>query len=148
MPDALTSPASLETLLRLAGVCQLILVAASPAIPRVLRWKEELQASVRPLTRQLFWTYACYIWVSHLAFGLLSTFLPHLLVDGGPLARLVSGFIATWWSARLVIQFTYFDRSATPPGRLYWLAEPALVLLFVGLSSVYWLVAWAPLPRP
>jgi len=148
MPESLTSPATLETLVRLAGICQLILVVASPAIPRVLGWREELQRSVRPLTRQLFWTYAGSIWVSHMAFGLLSTFGSHLLVARSPLAGLVAAFIATWWSARLVIQFTYFDRSAAPPGLLFKLAEPALVLLFVALVSVYWLVAWADFARP
>ena len=145
MPDALRSPATLQALVKLAGVCQLILVVASPAIPRVLGWKEELRKGVRPLTRQLFWTYAVYIWVSHLAFGLLSTFGSHLLVARGTLPGVVACFIATWWNARLVIQFTYFDRSAAPSGPLYKLAEPALVLLFVSLTCVYWLVAWSDL---
>jgi hypothetical protein len=142
MPDALRSPATLQALVKIAGICQLILVVASPAIPRVLGWKEELRKGVRPLTRQLFWTYAVYIWICHLLFGLLSTFGSHLLLSRTTLAGLVGGFIAAWWNARLVIQFTYFDRSAAPPGRLYKLAEPALVLLFVSLTSVYWLVVW------
>lgn len=137
MPESLTSPATLETLVRLAGIGQLVLVAASPAIPRTLGWREELARSVRPLTRQLFWTWATYVWLTHLAFGLLSTFGAPLLVARTPLAGLVCGFIATWWAARLVIQFTYFDRSAAPPGRLYKLAEPALVALFAGLAAVY-----------
>src|SRR5262245_31997045 len=140
--------ATLETLVRVAGVCQLLLVLASPAIPRVLGWREELQRSVRPLTRQLFWTYALYIWVSHIAFSLISLLGAHMLVDGSRLAGCVAAFIATWWSARLVIQFTYFDRGAAPPGALFKLAEPALVLLFISLSTVYWLVAYADLVRP
>jgi hypothetical protein len=147
MPDKLTDAATLQTLVRLAGFCQLILVVVSPAIPRALNWKEELRTSVRPLTRQLFWTYAVYIWVSHMAFGLISTLGAHLLVSRSTLSGLVAAFIATWWSARLVIQFTYFDRSAAPPGAIYKLAEPLLVLLFVSLVSVYWLVAWHDLAR-
>jgi len=43
-----------------AGVGQLALIVASLAIPRVLRWREET-AKLRPLTRQVFWTYAIYI---------------------------------------------------------------------------------------
>ena len=148
MPYTLDSPAVLETLVRLAGAGQLVLVAASAAIPRVLGWREEMAARVRPLTRQVFWTWAGYIWTSHLAFGLLSALGPGLLVNRSPLAALVAAFIATWWSARIVIQFTYFDRSAAPPGALYKLAEPALVTLFVCLASIYWLVVRADLVRP
>ena len=55
-----------------AGVGQLVLVAASLAIPRALRWPEDL-AKLRPLTRQVFWTYAGYIWATNLAF--LATFV-------------------------------------------------------------------------
>ena len=83
-----------------AGVGQLVLVAASLAIPRVLRWSEDL-ARLRPLTRQVFWTYAGYIWATNLAFGLVSTFAPGWLLDRTPLAGAVCGFIATYWGARL-----------------------------------------------
>lgn len=148
MPDSFLAPATLETLVRLAGIGQLLLVLASPAIPRVLGWREELAKNVRPLTREVFWTWAAYVWLTHMAFGALSTFAPRLLVDRTPLAGLVSSFIATWWGARIVIQFTYFDRSAAPPGRIFKLAEPALVLLFVVLAAVYGTVAFVNLTRP
>ena len=148
MPDSLPSPETLETLVRLAGIGQLLLVAASPAIPLVLGWKDEVARGVRPLTRQVFWTWGAYIWMSHMAFGILSTFGAGLLVNRTPLAGLVSAFIAAWWGARLVIQFTYFDRSAAPPGRVYRLGEVALVALFVGLVSVYAAVAYATFAPP
>jgi len=50
----------LEELIRMAGIGQLLLAAASLAIPRVLGWKEEL-ARLRPLTRQVF-LYVLYWW--------------------------------------------------------------------------------------
>ena len=81
-----------------AGVGQLALVVASLAIPRVLRWPEDL-ARLRPLTRQVFWTYAGYIWATNLAFGLVSAFAPGWLLDRTPLAGAVCGFIATYWGA-------------------------------------------------
>ena len=62
-----------ETLLIAAGVGQLILISAGLAIPRVLRWPEDV-ARLRPLTRQVFWTYAGYIWATNLSFGLVSAF--------------------------------------------------------------------------
>jgi hypothetical protein len=125
-----------HTLLIAAGLGQLILVVASLAIPRVLRWPEDL-ARLRPLTRQVFWTYAGYIWVTNLSFGLVSAFAPRWLLDRTPLAGAVCGFIATYWGARVVIQFAYFDRSDAPRGLRYTLGEAALVVLFVGLTLVY-----------
>lgn len=123
-----------------AGVGQLSLVVGSLAIPRVLRWREDL-AKLRPLTRQVFWTYAGYIWATNLAFGLLSTFAPRRILDGSPLAGAVCGFIATYWGARVAIQFLYFDRSDAPPGLATRLAEAALIVLFVYLTAVFGAVA-------
>jgi hypothetical protein len=119
-----------------AGVSQIVLIVASLAIPRVLRWREET-AKLRPLTRQVFWTYAGYIWATNLCFGLVSTFLPAALLDGSPLAAAVTAFIAFYWGARLVIQFTYFDRSDVPHGWHVRLAEAGLVALFLFLALVY-----------
>jgi hypothetical protein len=142
---SLLAPATLETLVRLAGIGQLVLVAASLAIPRVLGWRDETARGLRPLTRQVFWTWGAYIWLTHMAFGLLSAFGPHLLVDGTRLAGIVAAFIATWWAARLVVQFTYFDRSATGEGLRFKLAEVGLVALFAGLAVVYGLAAFVDL---
>ncbi len=143
-------PITLRTLVVLAGVGQLVLVVASLAIPRMLGWKEDVRR-LRPLTRQVFWTYAGYIWATNLSFGLLSTFGASFLLDGSPLAGAVAGYITAYWAARVAIQFFYFDRSdaslAEAPGaRLYGgklmrLGEAALVLLFVSLTVVYGAVA-------
>jgi hypothetical protein len=130
-----------KTLLVLAGIGQLALSLASLAIPRVLRWREET-AKLRPLTRQVFWTYAGYILCFHVAFGLLSALAPQLLLDRTPLARTVAGFIAVYWGVRLALQFFCFDRSERPPGALGVLAEAALTALFLGLTIVYALVAF------
>jgi hypothetical protein len=119
-----------------AGIGQLGLVAASLAIPRALRWPEEL-ARLRPLTRQVFWVYAAYIWCTNLSFGLISAFAPRWLLDRTPLAGAVSAFIAVYWGARLVIQFAYFDRTDAPKGPLFAAGETALVGLFLSLTLVY-----------
>jgi hypothetical protein len=129
-----------KTLLVLAGVGQLLLSVASLAIPRVLRWREET-AKLRPLTRQVFWTYAGYILSFHVAFGLLSAFAPELLLDRTPLARAVAGFIAVYWTVRLALQFFCFDRTERPPGAFGKMAEAALTTLFLGLTIIYALVA-------
>ena len=123
-------------LMRLAGLAQLGLAIGSLAIPRVLGWRAQT-AALEPLTRQVFWTYALYIWSAHVAFGAVSVARPELLVDGSPLARCVCGFIAAWWSVRLVLQFAVMDRSARPPGRVFAVLGACLEALFVGLALVY-----------
>ena len=123
-----------------AGIGQLGLVAASLAIPCALRWTEDL-ARLRPLTRQVFWVYAAYIWCTNLAFGLISALAPRWLLDRSPLAGAVSTYIAIYWGARLVVQFTYFDRADAPKGPLFLVAEAALVVLLLLLTLVYGAVA-------
>jgi len=127
--------AHLPTLVVIAGAGQLALIAASVFIPRVLRWGEDT-AKLRPLTRQVFWTYAIYIWCTNLAFGLVSL-RPGWLLDRSRLAGCVTGFISAYWVGRVLIQFFYFDRSDAPAGLHIRLAEVALIVLFIYLSLVY-----------
>jgi hypothetical protein len=82
-----------DQLIIAAGIGRLGLVAVSLAIPRALRWPEDL-AKLRPLTRQVFWVYAAYIWCTNLAFGLISAFAPYWLLDRTPLAGAVSAYLA------------------------------------------------------
>lgn len=134
----------MRALVVLAGLGQLALALASLAIPRVLRWREDT-AQLRPLTRQVFWTYAAYIWCTNVAFGVLSTLAPERLLDRSPLARMVAGFIALYWGARVFVQFFWFDRSDAPPGAHVKLAEVAMVALFVALTALYgWIALLAP----
>ncbi len=126
----------MKVLLILAGAGQLGLALCSLALPRILRWGDDL-AKLRPLTRQVFWTYAAYIWATNICFGVVSAFAPHWLLDRSPLARVVAGYIAVYWGARVLVQFFYFDRSEAPSGAFYKMAEMALVGLFVFLTAVY-----------
>jgi hypothetical protein len=126
----------LRSLIIVAGVGQLLLVLGSLAIPRILNWNEDLRR-VRPLTRQVFWTYAAYIWTTNVCFGLVGVIIPGSLLDGSRLAIAVCGFITLYWLIRIVVQFAYFDRSARPPGNAFKLLEFALVGLFVYLTLVH-----------
>lgn len=135
MPSSPTFFFRLPTLVLLAAIGQIVLIVASLAIPRVLGWRAET-AKLRPLTRQVFWTYAAYIWATNLSFGLVSLH-PAWLLDGSPLAAGVTGFISVYWIGRVGIQFFYFDRGDAPSGPLVRLAEVGLVALFVYLAAVY-----------
>ena len=124
------------TLLQLAGIVQILLTLLSLLIPKILNWRAEL-VQVRPLIKQMFWTYAGYILMINLCFGLLSFSAANDLVNGSKLALCINGFITIYWISRVLIQFFYFDRTSFPTGNWYKLGEALLVLLFVFLSSVY-----------
>jgi UDP-N-acetylmuramyl pentapeptide phosphotransferase/UDP-N-acetylglucosamine-1-phosphate transferase len=126
-------------LIFLAGLAQIALVLGSFPIPKILNWKPEL-AKVNVLIKQMFYTYAAYILVINLCFGLLSVFYCDELTDGSALARLVNGFIAFYWLSRIGVQFLYFDRNSFPTGKWSKLGEMVLVLLFTFLIAVY---SWA-----
>ncbi|MBW4889400.1 hypothetical protein KXQ82_06725 [Mucilaginibacter sp. HMF5004] len=130
---------TLQQFIRVAGLAQIVLAGGSIAIPGVLKWREQL-SHVRPLIRQMFWTYAAYIFVINLCFGLVSLFAYRDITNTSTLSTLVTGFIALYWISRVLVQFLYFDRSDFPKGKLNQLAEVALVLLFITLSVIY---SWA-----
>jgi len=131
----------MKTLIVLAGIGQLGLVAASMMIPRLLHWREEI-GKLRRLTQTVFTTYAFYIAGTNLAFGLLSTLKPEWLLAGSGLARSVAGFISVYWGTRLLLQFTYYDRKDAPSGLIFRIAEWALAALFLYCAGVYGYVAW------
>lgn len=135
-------------LLRVAGLSQIALIIGSLAIPKVLGWREDLK-DLKVLLRQMFWTYAGYIWATNLSFGLISFFGPQLLLDHSPLATCVCGFIFAYWLARIVIQWTYFDVSELPTGLFHTIAKWLLEILFLALTVVYGMAIYVnlqPLP--
>ncbi|HEX8024040.1 hypothetical protein [Mucilaginibacter sp.] len=130
---------NIQLLLRLAGLAQIALVIGSFAIPRILNWRGELE-KVQTLIKQMFWTYAAYILVINLCFGLVSVFCYRELSNSSRLATLLTAFIAVYWISRVLIQFFYFDRATFSKGLWHKLGEVVLVTLFVFLSIVY---SWA-----
>ena len=132
--------ATLETLILAAGVGQLVLAAASTAIPAQLGWREKL-ASVDPLLRRIFWVYAGYILGTNVALGIVSILAAGALAQPSTLAFCVAAFAVVYWGARLLIQFIWF-RGLAPSGWKFRAAEAALVVLFVFLTATYALAAW------
>lgn len=130
----------LRHLIILGGLIQLAIAATSLAIPRLLDWRSDL-ASLQPLTRQVFWTYAGYTLGTNTAFAALSLAGAGWLVDGSPLAAAVTGFIALYWSARVAVQFLHYDRAATRARTLFRAAEVLYVSAFSYLGVVYGVAA-------
>jgi hypothetical protein len=85
----------------------------------------------------MFWTYAAYIFVINLCFGVLSILAFRELTNGSRLAIAITGFIAVYWISRVLIQFLYFDRANFPTGKWNKAGEVILVSVFIFLSVVY-----------
>lgn len=119
-----------------AGICQLTIVLASFRLPGVLGWEADLD-KMNPLNRQIFKVYSLYILAINLCFALLSLILTGYLIDGTVLAIAVSLFMAVYWGVRMVLQFTYYDTSHKPDGKLYALAEIYFSAVFIFLTVTY-----------
>ncbi len=113
-----------------------MLGVASLAVPRALSWKQHLE-TLPLLLRQMFWTYAGYILVINISFGVVTLLGADELLNGSFPAKSITLFIAVYWLARIVIQYTYFDKTDAPKGLIYTLGETALVTLFVVFTIVY-----------
>jgi len=120
---------TLDTLIFIAGVLHLGLLIASFLTPQVLDWRRELR-SLHPMTRHLIWVHGTFIVLTIIGFGILSLTCAASLASGDRLARVLCGFIAIFWLARLAIQLALFD------------ARPLLTTLFLklgyhGLTAVF-----------
>ncbi|WP_193213015.1 hypothetical protein [Luteolibacter marinus] len=128
--------------LQLGGWSLVVLCIASLWIPKMLGWREKV-AGLTPLMREVWWTYSCYIWGSHVFFAVLALGFPDWLTGRSPAAAAMSGFMLLWWSVRLWLQFFGYDLAevaTTPANRI---AKHLLTLLFLSLVTLYsLLLAW------
>ena len=130
---------NLATLLLLGGICHFGILTASALVPRVLNWRDELR-KLQPLCRHLVWTHGVFIVLVIVAFGSISVAAAPDLAGGSRLARLVCGFIAAFWLARLAIQLFLFDATPFLTNRWLKLGYHGLTAVFTYLGLAY---AWA-----
>ena len=125
----------MANLIFLAGFAQLGVLIAAMQVPSRLKWSTEL-GSLPRVHRQMHWVYAGFITLSIVAFSVLSIFHARELAAGGPLARMICGYIAVWWTARLALQ-PVFD--IKPYLTAWWLrlGYRLMTAVFAGLATVY-----------
>jgi hypothetical protein len=130
---------TLPTAFQLAGAAHLISLTAMIVAPLRLGWKEEL-ARLPRLLRQMCNVYSLYTGGTIVACGMVSLVCAGELSTGSPLARAVCGYIALFWSVRLVLQVYYDFRPYLTNG---WLRAGyhSLTVLFVGFAGFYGWVA-------
>ncbi|HVU17979.1 MAG TPA: hypothetical protein VHD32_13720 [Candidatus Didemnitutus sp.] len=95
-------------ILKLAAVAHLGLIAAGLLMPQATGlWAETERLS--PFGRGLFRTYYAFIGLCLVSFGLGSWIFAPELVSGTPLARALCGFLAVFWTIRLVAAVWVLD---------------------------------------
>ena len=126
-------------IIKLAGYMQIALCIGSLVIPKLLNWKGELN-NVSKIIRQIFWTYAGYIFMINLFFGVITVLGAEAFLEKSFFSITLSLFIFLYWLTRVLIQFFYFDTKSAPQGKIYKIGEVALVVVFISLTLVYgWL---------
>src|SRR6476659_7427819 len=111
---------AMENLIRVGGVCHFGILTASATLPFVLNWRKSLGALPK-IERQLVMAWASFIVLVIIGFGTLSLVHAGTLAAGSPLARAVCGFIAFFWSFRLVWQFFVYEVKDTIQANTRWL---------------------------
>ena len=131
--------------LRFAGIGLFLLAAAHLLFPRQFRWREEL-GQLSLLNRQIFLVHTFFICLVLVMMGALSAVWTKALLQPTPLARLILGGFALFWSVRLIFQWFVYDSRLWKGDRLH----TAMHLLFTGvwayLTAVYGYGWWVTHP--
>lgn len=130
----------LATLIFLAGIAHLCILAASALVPFRLNWREEL-GSLSRLHRQMYWVYGGYVVLSIVAFGLISISHARELASGSGLARAFCLYVAMFWGIRITLQWILDVKEHLTT---WWLrlGYHGLTVVFAYLTIVY---GWAAL---
>jgi hypothetical protein len=125
-----------DAALWLAAGGHFLVLAASYRVPEELEWDEDL-ASLTSLNRKLMWTYGGFIVLTIVAFGVMSAAFHAQLVAGTPVALGLCAFVATFWTARILVDTLYFSHDDWPEGVEYVVGHALLTSLFAFLVVVY-----------
>jgi hypothetical protein len=137
-----------DWILWLAGGGHFVILAASFQVPFRLRWKQDL-AQLMPLNRKLLWVQSGFTVLTIIAFAILTLALHAELLRGERAALGLAGFIASYWTARILVDAFYFSHEDWPPGQSFLVGHILLTSLFVGLAASYWaLFFWQVCVRP
>lgn len=101
---------ALAPLIQIAGVVQLLILAANFALPKRLALDRFLPR-LSPILRQMFLVHWIYILIVILLFSGVSLIFPDDLAGGSGLGRAFSAALALFWTSRLVVQLLYYDRA-------------------------------------
>lgn len=124
-----------------AGAGHFLILIASFQVPRQLRWKTDL-AQLMPFNRKLLWVQGSFTVLTIMAFGTLLLVLHEELLRGDRAALALAVFIASYWTARILVDAFYFSHRDWPQGRRFVVGHVLLTSLFIVLAGVDWALVW------
>lgn len=129
----------LNVALWLAAVGHLCVLGASFQVPYRLGWKEDLP-KMRPFNQKLMYVYGGFTVLTILAFGVLTFLLHDEMLHGERAATALAVFIAIYWTARIGVDFLYYEHHDWPQGAQFVIGHAMLTGLFCALAITYWAV--------
>jgi alginate O-acetyltransferase complex protein AlgI len=120
----------------LVGLAHFVILFASFQLPYRLGWKRDLQ-QLMPFNRKLLWVQSGFTVLTIVGFGTLTLLLHQELLRGDRAALALAGFIAIYWSSRILVDAFYFSHSDWPKGPMFVVGHTLLTLLFCSLAVSY-----------
>jgi len=125
-----------------AAIGHVLILIASFQVPARMRWKEDI-AKLTRFNQKIFWVYAVYILFCIVGFAAATWRLHNEFLAGEPAARCVAGFIAAFWTIRVLVDLFWYDHRDWPQGNALVTGHALLTSLFCTLATVYWFaVLW------
>ena len=90
-----------------------------------------------PFNRKLLWVQSGFTVLTIVGFGTLTLLLHQELLRGDRAALVLAGFIAIYWSSRILVDAFYFSHSDWPKGPMFVVGHTLLTLLFCSLAVSY-----------
>ena len=116
-----------------------VLAASLQALLR-LGWRDDI-AKLRRFNQKVFWVYGFYILLSIVSFAVLTWRLHDAFLAGDTTARWLAGFIAVFWTVRVLVDVFCYDHRDWPPGNAMVAGHALVTTLFCFLATVYWVAA-------
>ena len=129
----------LNLALWLGALGHFCVLGASFQVPRRLGWNEDLP-KLTSFNRKLMYVYSGYTVFTIITFGVLTLLLHDEMLRGEKAATALAVFIAIYWTARIGVDFLYYEHKDWPQGRQFVVGHILLTGLFVALATAYWAV--------
>ena len=129
----------LNLALWLAGLGHFCVLGASFQVPARLDWKHDLP-KLTPFNRKLMYVYGGFTVLTIAAFGVLTLYLHREMLRGERAATALAVFIAVYWTARIGVDFLYYEHGDWPKGAQFVAGHLLLTGLFFALAVTYWAV--------
>jgi alginate O-acetyltransferase complex protein AlgI len=126
-----------------AVIGHLVVLIASFQAPARLGWKQDIPKLTR-FNQKVFWVYAFYILLCIVSFAAMTWRLHDAFLEGEPAARCIAGFIAIFWTVRVLVDLFWYDHRDWPQGNALVAGHALVTSLFCSLAAIYWFAAFAP----